>query len=91
MSDMLANSLQEELEKYNAPRERVRSPQEILARYNQALLAYRELSFSSGDVRSQKLTTYNEIKVLGWVLGKREKTVINDVAAHSNNTPFGNF
>ena len=91
MSEMLANNLQEELEKYAAPRERVRSPQEILARYNQALMAYKELSFSSGDVRTQKLMTYNEIKVLGWVLGKREKTIIKEVAEHSNNTPFGNF
>ena len=91
MSEMLANHLQEQLEKYAAPRERVRSPQEILARYNKALLTYRELSYASGDVRAQKLSIYEEIKVLGWVLGKREKTVIKDVADHSNGTPFGSW
>ena len=91
MSEMAANSLKEALEDYAQPRERFRSPQEVLARYNRALMSYKELSFSSGDVRTQKLMTYNEIKVLGWVLGKAEKTVIKDVAAHSNGTPFGNF
>ena len=91
MSEMLANHLQEELEKYSRGRERVRSPQEILARYNKALMTYKELSFASGDVMTQKLTTYTEIKVLGWALGKAEKTVIKDVAAHSNGMPFGNL
>ena len=91
MSEMAANSLKEALEDYAKPRERFRNPQEVLARYNRALMSYKELSFSTGDVRTQKLMTYNEIKVLGWVLGKAEKTVIKDVAAHSNNTPFGNF
>lgn len=91
MSDMAANSFREAVEDYSRPKERFRSPQEVLARYNQALMSYKELSFSTGDVRTQKLTTYNEIKILGWVLGKAEKSVIKDVAAHSNNTPFGNF
>lgn len=91
MSEMAANSLREAVEDYNRPKERVRHPQEILARYNKALATYKELSFTSGDVHGQKMTTYTEIKVLGWVLGKAEKTVIKDVAANSNNTPFGNF
>ena len=91
MSEMLANHLQEELEKYSRGRERPRSPQAVLARYNQALMTYKELSFASGDVRDQKLTTYNEIKILGWVLGKAEKTIIKDVAAHSNGMPFGSL
>ena len=91
MTEMLANHLQEELEKYSRGRERPRSPQAVLARYNQALKKYQELSFSSGDVRTDKLLTYEEIKILGWVLGKAEKTIIKDVADNSNGMPFGNF
>ena len=64
MSEMAANSLKEALEDYAQPRERFRNPQEVLARYNRALMSYKELSFSTGDVRTQKLMTYNEIKVL---------------------------
>ena len=88
---MLANNINAAVEDYNRPKEKMRSPQETLARYNRALMAYKELSFSSGDVHQQKLTTYTEIKVLGWVLGKAEKSIIKDVGQHSNNMPFGNF
>ena len=89
MSDMPANSIKDELEKYSRPKERMRSPQEVLARYNQALMAYRELSFASGDVREQKLTVYHEIKILGWVLGKAEKVIIKDIGEHSNKMFYG--
>lgn len=89
MSDMPANDIREIVASYNRPKERMRSPQETLARYNQALMAYRELSFAPGDVREQKLTTYHEIKILGWVLGKAEKTVIKDISEHSNKMVFG--
>ena len=89
MSDMPANSIRDLVESYNQPRERLRSAQEVLARYNQALMAYRELSFASGDVREQKLTVYHEIKILGWVLGKAEKTVIKDIGEHSNKMFYG--
>lgn len=91
MSEMLANHLQEELEKYSRGRERPRSAQSVLARYNQALAHYKELSFASGDVRTDKLLTYNEIKILGWVLGKAEKTVIKDIGENSNGRPFGDL
>ena len=91
MSEMPSNSLQEAIEKYTRPKEKMRSPQEVLARYNQALMAYKELSFSPGDVHTQKLTTYTEIKILGWVLGKAEKVIIKDIGEHSNKTPFGNL
>ncbi len=90
-SDMPANNINETVAIYNSPKEKMRSPQEVLARYNQLLMAYRELSFSSGDVRQQKLMTYTEIKAIGWVLGKREKNIIKDIGDHSNKTPFGNF
>ena len=92
MSEMLRNHMQEAIEKYSKPLERVRSPQEILARYNQALNTYKELSYSSDDdVYRQKLAVYAEIKILGWVLGKHEKTVIKDIVSNSNNMPFGTF
>ena len=92
MSEMLRNHMQEAIERYSKPLERVRSPQEILARYNQALTTYKELSYSSDDdVYRQKLAVYAEIKILGWVLGKHEKTVIKDIVSNSNNMPFGTF
>ena len=91
MSEMPSNSLRDAIEKYTRPKEKMRSPQEVLARYNQALMAYKELSFSPGDVHTQKLTTYTEIKILGWVLGKAEKVIIKDIGEHSNKTPFGNL
>lgn len=92
MSEMLRNHMNEAIERYTNPIEKMRSPQEVLARYNQALTTYRELSFSSSDdVYRQKLAAYAEIKALGWVLGKHEKTVIKDIAANSNSTPFGTF
>ncbi len=89
MSEMPANNIRDLVESYNQPKERMRSPQEVLARYNQALMAYRELSFNSGDVREQKLTVYHEIKILGWVLGKAEKNVIKDIGEHSNKIFYG--
>lgn len=88
MSDMPANNLKELVASYSH-RERVRSPQEVLARYNQALMAYQELCFTNGDVREQKFRTYNEIKILGWVLGKAEKNVIKDIGEHSNKMFIG--
>ena len=91
MSEMLRNHMQESLERYSKPLEHMRSPQEILAKYNQALMTYKELSFSTDDVYRQKLASYAEIKILGWVLGKHEKTVIKDITANSNRTPFGTF
>ena len=92
MSEMLRNHMQEAIEKYSKPIERVRSPQEILARYNQALNTYKELSYSSDDdVYRQKLAVYAEIKILGWALGKQEKNVIKDIVANSNKMPFGTF
>ena len=92
MSEMLRNHMQEAIEKYSQPIERVRSPQEILARYNKALNTYKELSYSSDDdVYRQKLAVYAEIKILGWALGKQEKNVIKDIVANSNKMPFGTF
>ena len=88
MSDMPANNMKDLVASYSR-RERVRSPQEITARYNQDLLAYKELCFASGDNREQKLQVYNEIKVLGWVLGKAEKNIIKDIGEHSNKMFIG--
>ncbi len=90
MSDMPANSINEAVENYNRPKEKMRHAQEVLARYNRALEVYKELCMSSSsEARQQKLMTYTEIKALGWVLGKAEKTVIKDVNAHSFGNPLG--
>ncbi len=91
MSDMLANDIVKEVERYRKPPNRVRSPQEITARYNQALAYYKELCFKPQETNQLKLTTYTEIKILGWVLGKPEKDVIKDVSQNSASMPFGTF
>ena len=56
--------------------EKLRSPQEILARYNLRLQQYKELNAAHEDNREQRLMLYTEIKALAWILGKDEKTVI---------------
>ena len=76
------------VERYNRPPNRLRSVQEITARYNLALETYKKICFSSGDVREQKVATHAEIKMLGWVLGKPEKDIIKDITDHSNRPIF---
>ena len=72
------------VERYHKPPNRLRSLQEINARYNLALETYKKICFTSGDVRDQKIATHAEIKILGWVLGKPDKDVVRDIAEHSN-------
>ena len=83
MSDLPAN-VKQALEHYRNPPNKLRSVQEITARYNQSLETYKKICFTSGDVRDQKIATHAEIKMLGWVLGKPEKDVIKDLTEHSN-------
>lgn len=90
MSEMVANNIVEEVARYRKP-PRMRSPQEITAKYNQALEYYKELCFKPQETNQLKLTTYTEIKTLGWVLGKPEKDIIKDIATHSASMPFGTF
>ena len=82
-------SEQEDIKKliasYNNPPNKLRSVQEINARYRQTLENYRDICFKAGDeVREHKVATHAEIKMLGWVLGKPDKDVIKDIAEHSN-------
>ena len=90
MSEMVANNIVEEVARYRKP-PKMRSPQEITAKYNQALEYYKELCFKPQETNQLKLTTYTEIKILGWVLGKPEKDIIKDIATHSASMPFGTF
>ncbi len=64
---------------HDAGKERTRSRAEIQARYQKALDLYRQLQKSNDNVREQKLMVFNEIKLLGWVLGKRDKDVSNEL------------
>lgn len=91
MSEMLANNIVEEVAKYRKPPNKLRSQQEITAKYNQALEYYKEICFKPQETNQLKLTTYTEIKTLGWVLGKPEKDIIKDIASHSPSMPFGTF
>ena len=78
------------VENYNTPPEKMRHVQEVSARYKLRLNQYRELNMSHSDNRDQRLMIYTEIKVLGWILGKKEQKVlkeINECAKMSN--PLG--
>ncbi|MBE8952994.1 MAG: hypothetical protein SR1Q7_07615 [Quinella sp. 1Q7] len=88
MANELPENIAQTLERYRNPPNRLRSAQEILARYKLALETYKKICFTSGDVRDQKIATHAEIKMLGWVLGKPDKDVIRDIAAHSNRVIF---
>ena len=67
------------VESYNSTPERMRHVQEVSARYKLRLNQYKELNMSRSDNRDQRLMVYTEIKVLGWVLGKKEKDVLKEV------------
>ena len=81
MSDQLKNNIDiaAEVEKYNSPPEKMRHVQEVSARYKLRLNQYNEMNKNYSDNRDQRLMVYTEIKVLGWVLGKKEKDVLKDV------------
>ena len=64
---------------HDASKERTRSRSEIHARYQKALDQYRQLLKSNENVKEQKLLVFNEIKLLGWVLGKRDKDVAKEL------------
>jgi len=84
----LPEDIAKTLERYRNPPNKLRSLQEINARYKLTLKNYKKICFTSGDVRDQKIAVHAEIKILGWVLGKPEKDVIKDIAEHSNRPIF---
>lgn len=88
MADKLPEEVLSLIESYNNPPNKLRSVQEINARYLQKLESYRKICFMSGDVREQKVATHAEIKMLGWVLGKPDKDIIKDINDHSNRPNF---
>ena len=77
------------VESYNTPKEKMRHVQEVNARYKLRLNQYKELNMSRSDNRDQRLMIYTEIKVLGWVLGKAEKTVLKDINACTTGNCLG--
>ncbi|MBQ1920862.1 MAG: hypothetical protein II430_01965 [Selenomonas sp.] len=62
--------------------EKPRTPQELSARYEQAIRQYQELMKADVDNREQRVMLYAEIKVLGWCLGRDEAKVVREI-----NTP----
>ena len=89
----MANNLNEDIVKlvasYKNPPNKLRSMQEISARYMQMLDAYKKICFKSGDeFREQKVAIHAEIKTLGWVLGKPDKDVIKDITDNSNRVVY---
>lgn len=59
----------------SAIKERMRSRNEVHARYVKDIGQYRKLMMMENDPREQRLMLYNEIKALGWVLGKTVQTI----------------
>lgn len=88
MADKLPEDVLTMIKHYNNPPNKLRSAQEINARYNLMLENYKKICFMSGDVREQKVATHAEIKTLGWVLGKLDKDIIKDINDHSNRPNF---
>ncbi|MBR0289763.1 MAG: hypothetical protein IJQ82_12365 [Selenomonadaceae bacterium] len=88
MTDKLPEDIVKTLERYHNPPNKLRSLQEINARYKLSLENYKKICFTSGDVRDQKIAVHAEIKILGWVLGKPDKDVIKDITEHSNRPNF---
>ncbi|MBR5381931.1 MAG: hypothetical protein IK136_04855 [Oscillospiraceae bacterium] len=60
-------------------KDKLRSPAEVNARYVKGLAKYKELMRASEDHREQRIMLFNEIKALGWVLGKSDQTINNDL------------
>ena len=85
---MADNDIKNLIASYPNPPNKLRSLQEINARYKLTLENYKKICFTSGDVRDQKIATHAEIKILGWVLGKPDKDVIKDIAENSNRAVF---
>ena len=56
-------------------KERFRSPSEITAKYNLGL----QLMSNPNTDRIHLQTLYSELKALGWVMGREEKTVIKEI------------
>ena len=83
----MAEDIAKLIASYQNPPNKLRSLQEVNARYKLSLENYKKICFTSGDVRDQKIAVHAEIKILGWVLGKPDKDVIKDITDHSNR-PF---
>ncbi len=64
---------------YDSSKERMRSQAEVHARYVKSLEQYRLLSKSDNPPRDQRIMLFNEVKLLGWILGKRDKDVANEL------------
>lgn len=88
MAEGLPEEIIKTLESYHNPPNKLRTWQEITARYKLALENYKNICFMSGDVREQKVATHAEIRTLGWVLGKPEKNIVKDIVDNSNNPGF---
>ncbi len=64
---------------YDASKERMRSQSEVHARYVKSLEQYRQLSKQENPPREQRMMLFAEVKLLGWVLGKKDKDVANEL------------
>ena len=64
---------------------KMRSQAEVKAQYEVKIKKYNELMQAQGDHREQRMELYEEVRRVGWVLGKKEKAVIDDLGSHHIN------
>ena len=74
---MLPEELQDMV--HDTSKERMKSQAEIRARYAKSLEQYRQLSKSENPPREQRMMLFYEVKLLGWILGKRDKDVAKEL------------
>lgn len=60
-------------------KEKFRSPSEIVAKYNLGLEKYHQLQNNPNTDRVHLQALYSELKALGWVMGREEKKVIQEI------------
>lgn len=77
---MMDDTTREMFAHYNARSyAKPRSMPEVTARYNLKRQQYQDLRKMDAPNHEQLSMLYAEAKVLGWVLGKEEKTVIREL------------
>ncbi len=67
------------IEQQSTRKEKLRSPAEIHARYVRSVAQYRQIMTGREDQREQRIMLFNEVRALGWVLGKSEQTINQDL------------
>ena len=77
--EFLQQQKQDLIMQQSTVKEKLRSSAEVNARYVKGIAKYKELMQGREDQREQRIMLFTEIKALGWVLGKSDQTINNDL------------